>query len=78
MIVHYLSVFNCSLVFSQTERALPSALRLVFIAESVRESMNCLEKSRDSKIRRLFEFREEKLFSLFLMGLLRKLISFWG
>ena len=39
---------------------------------------NHLEKSRDSKIRRLFDFREEKLFSLFLMKRLGKLISFWG
>ena len=37
-----------------------------------------LEKSRDSKIRRLFDSREEKLFSLFLMKRLGKLISFWG
>ena len=33
-----------------------------------------LERSRDSKIRRLFEFREEKLFSLFLVRCLRKLV----
>ena len=35
-----------------------------------------LEKSRDLKIRRLFDFREEKLFSLFFMGRLGKLINF--
>ena len=37
-----------------------------------------LEKSRDSKIRRLFEFREEKWFSIFLVSGLRKLINFGG
>ena len=42
---------------------------------------NCilhLEKSRDSKIRRLFVFREEKMFSLFLMGRLGKVGKLLG
>ena len=37
-----------------------------------------LEKSRDSKIQRLFEFREEKWFSLYLVSGLGKLAIFWG